>query len=127
MDRRLRGNDHENLTGVEIGLARVLIDRRQFREARELLDDALRIYEQVVRSDSTATARTMGVIGLLLSRQGEYAAADSVLRRAIGIMERHVDRRHHDVRQLYEWLSDVDRARGRNADAVRDRAIAIAH
>jgi serine/threonine-protein kinase len=127
MDRRLRGNDHENVAGVEINLARLLIDRRQFRGAHELLDDALRIDEQVVQSDSMATARTMGVIGLLSSRQGEYVAADSVLRQAIAIMERHVGRRHHDVRQLYQWLSDVDRARGEDADAARDRAIATAH
>jgi len=127
MNRRLRGNDHENVAGVEIGLARVLIDRRQFQGAHDLLDDALRIDVQVVRSDSMATARTLGVIGLLNSRQGEYAAADSVLRQAITLMEHHVGRRHHDVRQLYEWLSDVDRARGQRADAARDHAIATVH
>jgi len=126
MTRRQRGKDHENVTGVEIGLARLLIDRGRFAPAQELLDDALRINEQVVRSDSAATARTLGVIGLLHSRQHHYEVAGSVLRRAIAILERHVERRHHDVRLLYEWLADVDRARGRTEDAEREYGIATA-
>jgi tetratricopeptide (TPR) repeat protein len=126
MNWRLRGKDHANVIGVEIGLARVLIDRRRFREATGVLADALRIGEQVVRSDSVGIARTMGVIGLLHSREGDYAVADSVLGNAIAIMERHVDRRHRDVRQLYEWLGDVEQAQGRGAAAMRDYAIAAA-
>jgi len=126
MNWRLRGKDHANVIGVEIGLARVLIDRRRFREATGVLADALRIGEQVVRSDSVGIARTMGVIGLLHSREGDYAVADSVLGNAIAIMERHVDRRHRDVRQLYEWLGDVEQAQGRGGAAMRDYAIAAA-
>ena len=46
-------------------------------------------------------------LAIVLSWAGKRDAADSVLETGITTVERHIDHRHHDVRQVYEWLSDV--------------------
>jgi erythromycin esterase-like protein len=61
---------------------------------------------------------------MLLAREGNFIAADSTLRQALETLEHQVGRDHPDVRELYEWLADVQDARGRRDEAARYRAIA---
>jgi hypothetical protein len=109
-----------------VGLARLLIDRHEYRPAESELHDAIRIRERSAGPNHPVTAATEGVLGMLLTREGRYAAADSVLLRALESMERQVGREHPDVRELYGWLADLEDARGRPAEARRYRAIAVA-
>jgi uncharacterized protein HemY len=126
MDRRLRGPDHETITGLEVGLARLLIDRRDFSAADSLLRDAIQIRERASGPNAPGTAAIGGLRGMLLTREGKYDAADSLLRRSLQTMERQVGREHPDVRKLYGWLADLQDAEGRHVDAVQSRAIASA-
>jgi tetratricopeptide (TPR) repeat protein len=125
MNRRLRGSDNQNVAGAELNLARLLIDRRDFQGAREAWSDAIRISESVAGPEEPFTAVRRGLLGLLLVREGYYAAADSVLRQSITIAERQVGRKGRDVRELHAWLADAEDAQGRHADAAQDRAIAM--
>jgi serine/threonine-protein kinase len=124
MDRRLRGSDNQNVAGAEIDLARLLIDRRDFQGARRAWSDAMRISESVAGPDQPFTAIRRGLLGLLLLREGRYAAADSVLRQSIGVAEPQIGRKGREVRELHGWLADVEDAAGHRAEAARDRAIA---
>jgi hypothetical protein len=63
---------------------------------------------------------------MLLTREGKYAAADSILRLSLQAIERQVGREHPDVRSLYGWLADLRDAQGRPAEAIQYRAIANA-
>jgi len=124
MDRRLRGSDNQNVAGAEIDLARLLIDRRDLQGARRAWSDAMRISESVAGPDQPFTAIRRGLLGLLLLREGRYAAADSVLRQSIGVAEPQIGRKGREVRELHGWLADVEDAAGHRAEAARDRAIA---
>jgi len=124
MDRKLRGADHGNIAGLEVGLARVLIDRGQYAAAETVLNDAIRIRERESGPGHPITATTEGLLGMLFTREHRFAAADSILRLALGTMERQVGREHHDVRELYGWRADLEDARGRHAEASRYRALA---
>jgi eukaryotic-like serine/threonine-protein kinase len=124
MNRRLRGSDNQNVAGAEIDLTRLLIERRDFQGARQAWSDAVRISEIVNGPEQPIAALRRGLLGLLLEREGRYTAADSVLRESIRIVERHVDRKSHDVRELHGWLADAEDAEGRHAEAAQDRAIA---
>ena len=125
MDRRLRGSDNQNVAGAELNLARLLIDRRDFLGAREAWSDAIRISESLSGSEGPFTAIRRGLLGLMLLREGNYAAADSVLRRSIRIAEPQIGRKGRDVRELHAWLADAEDAQGRHAEAAQDRAIAM--
>jgi tetratricopeptide (TPR) repeat protein len=125
MNRRLRGSDNQNVAGAEIDLTRLLIDRRDFQGARQVWSDAIRISESVNGPEQPIAAVRRGLLGLLLVREGRYASADSVLRESIRIVERHVDRKSRDVRELHGWLADAEDAEGRHAEAAQDRAIAM--
>jgi tetratricopeptide (TPR) repeat protein len=125
MDRRLRGSDNQNVAGAELNLARLLIDRRDFQGARQAWSDAMRISESVAGPDEPFTAIRRGLLGLLLVREGRFAAADSLLRQSIRIAEPQIGRKGRDVRELHGWLADAEDAQGRHAEAAQDRAIAI--
>ena len=126
LDQRTRGPGHQNIAGVEFGLAQLLLDRKNYRSADSVARDALRIRTQANGSKSPNTALTEGLLGLVLTRETQYDSAESLLHEAIATMERQVDRRHPDLRQLYDWLAELEDAQGRPADAARYRAIASA-
>src|SRR5262249_40291964 len=124
--RAVRGPDHENIAGLEMNLAHLLIDRGQFGEAERLIRDAFRLRLQAGGPNSPNTATAEGLLGMVLTRGGKYDAAESALRESLQTMERQIGRAHHDVREVYGWLADLDVARGRRDDAARHRAIATA-
>ena len=74
------------------------------------------------RDPNSAIAR--GLRGVILTRKGEYVAADSTLRDAIRILERTTTREYPELRELYGWLADLSEARARPTEAGRYRAIA---
>jgi len=124
MNRRLRGSDHENIAGLEVGLARLLVDRRDFAEAERTVQDAIRIRRHHGNAASPTTAYAEGLLGMVLTREARYAEADSVLRESLRSLERQVGRGQPDVREVYGWLADLDDALGRTDDAARHRMIA---
>ncbi|HVE33399.1 MAG TPA: serine/threonine-protein kinase [Gemmatimonadaceae bacterium] len=127
IDQRTRGPDHVAIAGIEMGLARVRIDRGDYTGAEALVRDAVRIREHASGPESPNTVSAEGLLGMVLSREHRYSTADSLLRYSIATMERQVGREHHDVRELYAWLADLEDARGQHAEATRDRAIASVH
>jgi serine/threonine-protein kinase len=124
MDQRLLGADHENIAGLEMGLAHLLIARRDYAGADSAVHDAIRIRERAAGPQHPGAAMARGLHGMLLAREGNFIAADSTLRQALETLEHQVGRDHPDVRELYEWLADVQDARGRRDAAARYRAIA---
>ena len=127
IDQRMRGRDHALIAGLEMGLARLCIERGDYSSAEAVVRDAIRIRERASGANSPNAASAQGLLGMVLTREHRYVAADSLLRHAIETIERQVGREHHDVRELYAWLADLEDARGQHAEATRDRAIASVH
>jgi len=126
MNRRLRGPDHENIAGLEIGLTRLFIQRHDLAEAERTVQDAIRIRRRHGNSASPGNAYAEGLLGMVLTREGRYIEADSLLRGSLRTLERQIGRGQHDVREVYGWLADLDDALGRRDDALRHRVIADA-
>jgi len=55
---------------------------------------------------------------------GDLARGDSLLRRSLGIIERHSGREHTDAREIFRWLAELETARGRPTQAARYRSFA---
>jgi serine/threonine-protein kinase len=126
MNRRVRGPDHEAIAGLEVGLARLLIQRRDFAEAERTVLDGIRIRGLHGNAASPGGAYLEGLLGMVLTREARYVEADSLLRESLRTLERQIGRGQHDVREVYGWLADLDDALGRRDDALRHRMIADA-
>jgi serine/threonine-protein kinase len=126
MNRRVRGPDHEAIAGLEVGLARLLIQRRDFAEAERTVLDGIRIRGLHGNAASPGGAYLEGLLGMVLTREGRHVEADSLLRESLHTLERQVGRGQHDVREIYGWLADLDDVLGRRDDALRHRVIANA-
>jgi serine/threonine-protein kinase len=124
--RRERGDDDPSISGPEAELARVLIERRELREAEALAKDAVRLRRRASGPDHPLTARMEALGGMVLTRTGNYALADSMLQHARHSLEGKVSRQHPDLRELYGWLADLAEARGLTKEAASYRAIATA-
>ena len=107
-------------------LARLLVQRHDLPEAERTVQDAIRIRRRHGNEASPGNAYAEGMLGMLLTREGRYAEADSVLRESLRVLERQVGREQHNVREVYGWLADLDDALGRRDDALRHRVIADA-
>lgn len=119
--RRVRSAGDDDVAGLEVDHARLLIDRNEYAAAESELRDAIRIRAP---NKSPALATTQGLLGVIRMRQGRYAVADSILRDALTTVEHQVSRAQPNVREVHGWLADVEDAEGRGAEARRDRAIA---
>jgi serine/threonine-protein kinase len=125
-DRRVRGTDHEDIAGLEIDLTRLFIQRHEVAEAERTILDAIRIRRRHGNAASPASAYAEGLLGMVLTREGRYVEADSLLRESLQMLERQIGRAEHNVREVYGWLADLDDALGRRDDALRHRVIADA-
>src|SRR5574337_2041099 len=125
LNRELRGREDANVAGVEVSFTRLLMDRREFSAARAMIGEAIRLMRKAFGPDHPATARAQAVGGLLLLRERRYAAADSVIGDALRRLELKEGRRHREIREMHGWLAEAEAARGLDADAARDRAIAV--
>jgi len=122
MVRKIRGSDHTSVASAEIDLARILIDRGAYAAAQSFVDDALRIQRLALGPDHPATARSEAVLGRLRTHTGDLMTADSLLRRSLGIIERHSGREQSDAREVFGWLAELEAARGHPAEAARYRS-----
>ena len=109
-----------------MNLAHLLVDRRQFTDAEMMARDAIRVRALASGSKSPNSAAAEGLLGMVLTREGRYDEADSLLRESLQTIERQVSRRQLNVREIYGWLADLDAVMGRRDDAARHRAIANA-
>ena len=125
-NQRLRGRDHATNAGLEMGLVQVLIAQNRLADAERSANEAIRVRTLVAGPSAPGSAEAEGLLGLVLSRERRYVAADSVLRESLHRLERQMDRSQHNVREIYGWLADLDDARARYDDAARHRAIANA-
>ena len=126
MNVRLREPDDLHFAGVEVNVARLLIDRHAYAEAESVLHDAIRIRRIGQPPSSAAGATAEGMLGMLHTRTGGYASAESLLRQSISRSEQEVGRAHPDLREMYGWLADLEELRGQREAADRDRAVALA-
>jgi hypothetical protein len=101
-----------------------MIERGEYNAAQPFIDDALRIQRVAFGVDHPLTARSEAVLGRLRTRLGDLLGADSLLRRSLGIIERHSGREHSDAREVFRWLAELETARGRPAEAARYRSFA---
>ena len=124
MMRRILGDNHASVASAEIDLARIMIERGEYAAARPFADDAVRIQRLAFGPDHPMTARSEAVLGRLRTRTGDLIGADSILRRSLGIIERHSGREHGDAREIFRWLAELETARGRPAEAARYRSFA---
>jgi hypothetical protein len=58
-------------------------------------------------------------VGAILTKQGEYAAAESLLVSGYAMILRTVSPRHHDARRVREFLADLYTRSGRPAEAAQ--------
>ncbi|HZI99059.1 MAG TPA: serine/threonine-protein kinase [Gemmatimonadaceae bacterium] len=121
IERRARGPNHANVGGHEVEFSRLLIARGKLDTADSLLRDAIRITEMISGSQHPNTALARGLRGVILMRRHDYAAADSTLRDAIRILERTTTRDYPELREMYGWLAELDKARSQTVRVHHSR------
>jgi len=96
-------------------------------KALEFHNKALAVYEKILGLAHPNTATTYSRIGLVYSRQGDYAKALELYDKALAIREKVLGREHPDTADSYGKIAFVYRAQGDYAKALElyDKALTI--
>jgi CHAT domain-containing protein len=97
--------------------ARELERRRQFAEARQLLEKLLDMQQRRLGNEHPWTARTHNFLGALSDRQGRYVEAERSFRMVLNIDRRSLGMQHPSTATNASWLGTVVQAQGRPAEA----------
>ncbi len=97
IERQVLGESHPTVTGTTNNLARVLLERRRFAEARALLEPSASTFSRQVEATNPNMAFVLSNLGLIEMGQGHYPAAESYLRDALRIAVLNKHRLHGPI------------------------------
>lgn len=72
-------------------------DQNKYKEAANLLNDALAIREKTLGENHPAVAATLNNLAVLYGKRGKYKEAEPLCKRALDIREKVLGREHPDV------------------------------
>lgn len=72
-------------------------DQNKYKEAANLLNDALQIREKTLGEKHPAVAATLNNLAVLYGKRGKYKDAEPLCKRALEIRENVLGREHPDV------------------------------
>ncbi|TNM96062.1 hypothetical protein fugu_017145 [Takifugu bimaculatus] len=75
----------------------VTMDQNKYKEAANLLNDALAIREKTLGRDHPAVAATLNNLAVLYGKRGKYKEAEPLCKRALEIREKVLGKDHPDV------------------------------
>jgi tetratricopeptide (TPR) repeat protein len=104
-------------------LAEVLVDRGGYDEAETLLQEALEIRRALGEQD-VAVGLTLGFLGRLYARRGEFARAEGLYDRALEVLLSRQTAEHPDVRSVRREFAELYEGWGRPEEAARYRRLA---
>jgi len=87
--RRVHTGPFHRLAQGLVAYARFLIEEERYDQAQRLIDEAQTIDRSVFGADHVRTATSLEVLGLLLSARRDTKAAESAMRGAFEILQRH--------------------------------------
>ncbi len=96
-----------------------------YDRARELLEEALRIREGLYPGGSREVADSLHDLAIVLTLQGDPAAAESLLRRALEERRKLLGNEHADVAASLNGLAWVSRQQGRYEEAAAHYRMAL--
>ena len=79
------GNDHPDVATMLNILALVYRDQNKYKEAANLLNDALAIREKTLGENHPAVAATLNNLAVLYGKRGKYKDAEPLCKRALEI------------------------------------------
>ena len=116
--RRAHGDTHPAVASVMTTYAGALIKRRKIKEARAVLEEALRIQDATLAHDDVELARTLNNLGGVYRATKRYEEALPLYERSLEIRERALGVEHPDVAKVLSnigatkiQLMDYDGAR----------------
>ncbi|CAL8303008.1 unnamed protein product [Boreogadus saida] len=95
----------KSLDMLELGLSEAQVesteppsrDQNKYKEAANLLNDALAIREKTLGRDHPAVAATLNNLAVLYGKRGKYKEAEPLCKRALEIREKVLGKEHPDV------------------------------
>jgi tetratricopeptide (TPR) repeat protein len=109
------------LIEVEVltGLGEFHLLSKEYTEAEEVLQKALRILDSSQGTDSDRMAIALDGLARVYIHQGQHDRAQSLCRRALDILQSVFDEHHPKVADVLETLVQVYARMGNNAEAAR--------
>lgn len=86
------GHDHPDVATMLNILALVYRDQNKYKEAANLLNDALAIREKTLGENHPAVAATLNNLAVLYGKRGKYKDAEPLCKRALEIREKVLHR-----------------------------------
>ena len=83
------GHDHPDVATMLNILALVYRDQNKYKEAANLLNDALAIREKTLGENHPAVAATLNNLAVLYGKRGKYKDAEPLCKRALEIRSVH--------------------------------------
>jgi eukaryotic-like serine/threonine-protein kinase len=114
------GGDEALRSRLLVALGVVALDRGQAEEARQRLDEALKLREKALGSDHAEVAEIRGNLGAAYTDLGQHAKARATLERALATWQRALGPGHPSVAKTLSNLGEVERAEGRLGRARGD-------
>uniref|UniRef100_A0A914D8K7 Kinesin light chain n=1 Tax=Acrobeloides nanus TaxID=290746 RepID=A0A914D8K7_9BILA len=91
------GRNHPDVATMLNILALVYRDQKKYKEATNLLNEALAIREKCLGEDHPTVAATLNNLAVLYGKRGQYKEAEPLCKRALEIRERVLGQDHPDV------------------------------
>src|SRR5437763_1732349 len=107
--------------------AAYLIVQAQYKQAKQLLQTALAIRQQIVEANHPDMARTLNDLGVIYLNQGKYQKAEQLLQEALMMRLQVLGEEHRDVAETLHYLASSYRTRGdyKEAEPFYSRALHI--
>ena len=93
-------------------------DQGKFREASQLLHDALAIRETTMGRDHPSVAATLNNLAVLYGRRGRYRDAEPLCKRALEIREKALGPSHPDVAKQLNNLALLCQNQSKHTEVI---------
>ncbi|KAK4887676.1 hypothetical protein RN001_003947 [Aquatica leii] len=113
------GHDHPDVATMLNILALVYRDQNKYKEAANLLNDALAIREKTLGENHPAVAATLNNLAVLYGKRGKYKEAEPLCKRALEIREKVLGREHPDVAKQLNNLALLCQNQGKYEEVER--------
>ncbi|KAJ0063348.1 hypothetical protein NL108_000281, partial [Boleophthalmus pectinirostris] len=110
------GHNHPDVATMLNILALVYRDQNKYKEAANLLNDALAIREKTLGPDHPAVAATLNNLAVLYGKRGKYREAEPLCKRALEIREKVLGADHPDVAKQLNNLALLCQNQGKYAE-----------
>ncbi|XP_015416682.1 PREDICTED: kinesin light chain 3 [Myotis davidii] len=100
-------------------------DQNKYKEATDLLHDALQIREQTLGPEHPAVAATLNNLAVLYGKRGRYREAEPLCQRALEIREKVLGADHPDVAKQLNNLALLCQNQGKFEEVERHYARAL--